>query len=269
LQSHFCCLLFPNRPTGIFRGFQLPVVAGGLKTKMSRKRATESEMTASSMKNTLRKERAKEASGMSKTGANVIGSKASARLSKRMYVNISGRVESGHIRGAEQLMCSYEFSYGSDWRLQGQMSAATCDSQYSTNVPTKSGATAVWNFPINATFTTTNIHGWPRLVVTICDHALVARGYGVVAIPPYAGHYIKYIPIFVPTASAPAQSFLGWLLNAPPEFRESKFTAQNDDREVTRVSSGGVVKVVLNVSTRGLAEFGFTEVSQIQGEIGM
>ena len=233
------------------------------------KKPSESEITASSMKNTLRRERAKEASGMSKTGANISGSKAAARLSKRMFVNISGRVESGHIRGAEQLMCSYEFSYGPDWRFQDQLVSTACDSQYSTNVPTKAGATAVWNFPINATFTTTNIHGWPRLVVTICDHALVARGYGVVAIPPFAGHYIKYLPIFVPTASAPAQSFLGWLLNAPPEFRESKFCAQNEDREVTRVSSSGIIKVCLNVSTRGMAEFGYTEVSQVQGEIGM
>lgn len=231
------------------------------------KKPTEAELTATSIKDKLRSERARGAAGKSTKGATVSGSKASERLAKHMYLNVAGRVESGHIRGATQLMCSYEFSYGPDWRLQDQPAVTTFDSQYSTNVPTKAGATAVWNFPIEATFTTTNIHGWPRLVITVCDHALVARGYGVLAIPPYAGHYIRYVPIFVPAASAPAQSFLSWLLNAPPEFRESKFAAQNDDREVTRVSSGGVVKVVLNVSTRGLAEFGYTEVSEVQSEI--
>ena len=234
--------------------------------KMSTKKKTEAEMTASSIKKKLRTERI---TGGSKNSATATGSAAAARLAKAMLVNVSGRVESGHIRGAEQLMCSYEFSYGPDWRLQDQPTSTTCDSQYSTNVPTRAGATAVWNFPINATFTSTNIHGWPRLVVTICDHQLVARGYGVCAIPPYPGHYIRYIPVFVPASSAPAQTFLGWLLNAPPEFRESKFTAQNDDREVTRVSSGGVVKVVINVTTRGMAEFGYSEVSETEGELGM
>jgi B9 domain-containing protein 1 len=235
----------------------------------TKKKQTESERTASAIKQKLRKERIRDGTGDSKTGANVTGSAAAARLAKVMYINIAGRVESGHIRGAEQLMCSYEFAYGPYWRLQDQPTSTTCDSQYSTNVPTRAGATAVWNFPINATFTTTNIHGWPRLVVTICDHQLVARGYGVCAIPPYPGHYIRYIPVFVPASSAPAQTFLGWLLNAPPEFRESKFTAQNDDREVTRVSSGGVVKVVLNVTTRGMSEFGYSEVSETEGELGM
>lgn len=46
------------------------------------------------------------------------------------------------------------------------------------------------------------------------------------------------------------------------QFRESRFTAQNDDREVTRVQSSGVVKVVLNVATQHFEKFGFTAVPE-------
>eukprot|EP00946_MAST-07B_sp_MAST-7B-sp1_P000014 g14.t1 len=224
----------------------------------------ESERTSKSIRSKLRSQRlAQSADGLreagSKSGADA-GS--TVKLANQLYMNVSGRVESAHIRGHDQLMCSYEFVYGPDWRLQDTPTSTTCDSQYSVNVPTRAGATSVWNFPLSATFTSTNVHGWPRLVITLCDNNLVARGYGVCYIPPYPGHYLRYIHIFTPLASAPVQDFLGWLLNAPPEFRESKFTAQNNDREVTRVQSSGVVKVVLNVATRNFEEFGYTSAPQ-------
>ena len=226
----------------------------------------DAEKTSKSIRSKLRSQRLKQSAESAVGGAARISESSNSvqartsnyQLASQLYLNVSGRVESAHIRGHEQLMCSYEFVFGPDWRLQESPTATTCDSQYSVNVPTRAGATSVWNFPISATFTTTNAYGWPRLVVTLCDNNLVARGYGVCVIPPYPGHYLRYIHIFTPLASAPVQDFLGWLLNAPPEFRESKFTAQNDDREVTRVQSSGVVKVVLNITTKNFDEYGFS-----------
>lgn len=178
---------------------------------------SEAAKTAQSIREKLRNQRVLDATGASKGGGPAAA--AATTTADVLHVNVSGRVESAHVRGHQQLMCSYEFVYGQDWRLQDTPTSTTCDSQYSVNVATRAGATAVWNFPLSATFTSTNVQGWPRLVITLCDQNLVARGYGVCLIPPYPGHYIRYAHVFVPLASAPIQDFLGWLLNAPPEVR--------------------------------------------------
>ena len=81
--------------------------------------------------------------------------------------------------------------------------------------------------------------------------------------PTRAGKYTRYVHMFAPIASSPLQEFLGWLLSAPAEFRDTKFAARNNDREVTRVKSHGIVKVTLNVTTKNMEHFGYTEGSTL------
>ena len=180
---------------------------------------------------------------------------------KNIYLHVTGQVQSGSFRGEEPLACTYDFSYGPDWRIQEGPALATNDSQYSINDHSrKSGATVVWNFPIAATFSTTNAYGWPRLVLTVQDNKKGnCVGYGAVLLPTRAGKYTRYVHMFAPIASSPLQEFLGWLLSAPAEFRDTKFAARNNDREVTRVKSHGIVKVTLNVTTKNMEHFGYTE----------
>ena len=132
-------------------------------------------------------------------------------------------------------------------------------SQYSVNETSRSGASVVWNFPISSTFSSTNAFGWPRLVLTVVDRTLTVRGYGAVLIPTTSGKHTRYVHMFAPVASSPLQEFLGWLVNAPAEFRDNKFPARSGDREVTRVKSGGVIKVTFNVTTKSMGYFGYTE----------
>ena len=174
-------------------------------------------------------------------------------------VNVSGQIESGLFRGYDSLACTYDFSYGPDWRIQDGPMLATNDSQYSVNETSRSGASVVWNFPISSTFSSTNAFGWPRLVLTVVDRTLTVRGYGAVLIPTTSGKHTRYVHMFAPVASSPLQEFLGWLVNAPAEFRDNKFPARSGDREVTRVKSGGVIKVTFNVTTKSMGYFGYTE----------
>jgi B9 domain-containing protein 1 len=181
---------------------------------------------------------------------------------RNILVNINGAVESGVFRGHRSLAVTYDFSYGPDWRIQEGPMLATNDSQYAANENERSGlggSSIVWNFPISSTFSTTNPFGWPRLVLTCVDKQLVVRGYGAVLVPTCAGKYTRYVHMFSPRASSPLQDFLGWLLNAPAEFRDTKFPARNGDREVTRVQSAGVIKVTFNVTTKHMKHFGYTE----------
>jgi len=46
-------------------------------------------------------------------------------------------------------------------------------------------------------------------------------------------------------------------MGSPPEFFNAKFTAQGRGREVTKVASAGTVKLVFNVATRGMGQWGY------------
>lgn len=135
----------------------------------------------------------------------------------------------------------------------------------SLNVPCHDGPTVVWNFPISATYSTTNPYGWPRLIITLTDGKNGNdRGYGSVLVPTIAGTHTRYVRMFTPLGSSPIQDFLGWLINSPPEFIRPAFVAEGADREVTRVQSSGIVKVTFIVNTKNLGTYGYTEGPQLK-----
>lgn len=111
-------------------------------------------------------------------------------------------------------------------------------------------------------FKSTNPFGWPRLVLSLYGlDALgrdVVRGYGSVAFPVMPGCAVREVPLFRPQSSSVMQQFVAWLTGSPPEYFDSKFVAQSDSREVTRVTSAGKVRVVLNIATHGMKQHGYT-----------
>jgi B9 domain-containing protein 1 len=54
------------------------------------------------------------------------------------------------------------------------------------------------------------------------------------------------------------QSFVSWFTGTYAEFYDSKFAAQANNREMTRVKSTGVVKVKFSVLTRGMTALGYS-----------
>ncbi len=51
--------------------------------------------------------------------------------------------------------------------------------------------------------------------------------------------------------------FLGWLLGSPAQFVDPRIIGGTDGREVVRVQSGGKVKVVFNVLSKGHKDFNY------------
>ncbi len=47
-------------------------------------------------------------------------------------------------------------------------------------------------------------------------------------------------------------------MGARPEFRDSRFPSKAEGRDVTRVSSFGCVKIVVDVTLQGMEELGYT-----------
>jgi B9 domain-containing protein 1 len=147
--------------------------------------------------------------------------------------------------------------------LDHGFSQVACRGSSSTSASGGSGSSSVvWNFPIDVTFKTTNAHGWPRLVVSVYSMDMlgrfVIRGYGSLLIPTVPGQYTRYIRTFAPASSSYLQAFLGWLTGNLPEFYDSRFVASSEGREVVRVQSTGIVRIRINVTTRGLASHGYT-----------
>ena len=111
--------------------------------------------------------------------------------------------------------------------------------------------TIVWNFPVDATFQTTEPFGWPQLSLQLQGPDFmgrdVSRGYGACYVPTQAGHHEMYVQMFAPMSSSTFQSIQSTMMGTPPEFNNPKFATTGEARSVTRVRSLGTVKVVMDV----------------------
>ena len=128
------------------------------------------------------------------------------------YVMCSGQIESAEFYGVDNLYCKYTFYYGQHWTPVAGVETAV--SQISRKGREQS-TVVTWNFPIEVTFRATNAHGWPRLVLSIYSIDMfgrdVVRGYGSIAIPPFAGQYVRYCRVFKPRPASALQSVLAWV----------------------------------------------------------
>ena len=65
--------------------------------------------------------------------------------------------------------------------------------------------------------------------------------------------------MFKPCSSSWWQQLTSWFFGNQLEFYDSKFVGQSENRDVTRVESTGICKVNLNMISKGMVEFGFTD----------
>lgn len=108
----------------------------------------------------------------------------------------------------------------------------------------------VWNFPVEATFKSTNAYGWPRIAISVsaevekskaataqnlktalcCVSQVygvdmlgrdVVQGYGGVLVPPIAGYHELDVAMYAPLASSPLAQFTSWLTGNAPEVSAS------------------------------------------------
>ncbi|EGB06642.1 hypothetical protein AURANDRAFT_28991 [Aureococcus anophagefferens] len=173
------------------------------------------------------------------------------------FVVVNGQVESGEFPD-DDLYVRYGFSFGPDWTVVDGIETGL--SQIARKAPGVDQS-VVWNFPVDISFKSTNAHGWPRMSISVYGvdglGRDVVRGYGSVLIPPFPGGYDRYIHTYVPVPSSLWQRFVSWFTGTYAEFYDSKFVAQGENREVTRVESTGVVKVKFDVLTRGMETLGY------------
>lgn len=175
------------------------------------------------------------------------------------YVMTTGQVESCQMSGSDHLYCRYSFAFGSDWSFANGVENGM--SQIAVASPSPKSQ-FVWNYPIDITLHSTNVHGWPQIVFSVYGlnwfgRPDVIKGYGSCNVPTVPGRHVRYVRLYTPVSSSYCQQFTAWLTCTPPEFFETKFIVQGKGREVTRVKSNGVIKVVLNVTTKQMTDWGY------------
>jgi len=116
----------------------------------------------------------------------------------------------------------------------------------------------VWNFPIDISFRTSNISGWPRVAIVVRDEQRSLVGYGSMYVPTKPGSCVRYCKLFAPLASTSLGQFIGSATSELPEFYDMRFTTACKGREAARVVSAGVVKVMLNVRITGKEDLGYS-----------
>ncbi|KAJ3360094.1 B9 domain-containing protein 1 [Allomyces javanicus] len=122
-------------------------------------------------------------------------------------------------------------------------------------------AAVVWNCAVHMAWKTTNVFGWPQVVVAVYGIDFAGRdvlvGYATVRVPRHPGRHVLYAPLFAPLASSPLNQFLSWITGRRPEFVDPFLVARSEGRQVTRVRSNGTVKLVLDVFLKDMEKFGY------------
>jgi len=177
------------------------------------------------------------------------------------FVMATGQVESAVFQGGyDNLYCRYSFNFGNDWGIIHGVDTGL--SQIARKDQGSQDQSVTWNFPIDLTFKATNAFGWPRLAISVYGvdgmGRDVVRGYGSLLMPTTPGQHVRYVHTYTPISSSILQRFMAWVSGTHPEFFDSKFVAQGEGREVTRVTNTGVVKVTVNIMTKGMESFGYS-----------
>lgn len=135
------------------------------------------------------------------------------------------QIESGSFADADHIYCAYSFSYGVDWKLISGLESGL--SQTATKSAMFTAQDLVFNFPIDATFKSTNVFGWPRLAISVYGIDFlgrdVARGYASVMVPLTTGDHMLEVNTYVPLASSLFNEWASWMMGNPPEVFPPSF----------------------------------------------
>ncbi|CAG9330564.1 unnamed protein product [Blepharisma stoltei] len=176
------------------------------------------------------------------------------------YINVSGQIEYADFQGVDSLFMKYDFVAGPEWQIiYGQKSGGSQTAYKARG----SNRRLVWNFPFNLGFRSTNLKGWPQLIITCIGGDFLGRevikGYGNGHIPTQPGRHERTLYMYRPKSSSILVNFIGALKGKLAELIDPPSTlGMADGREVTRMESGGSVKIVFQVSQTNMEKFGYS-----------
>mmetsp|Transcript_32536 Transcript_32536/g.76634 ORF Transcript_32536/g.76634 Transcript_32536/m.76634 type:complete len:107 (-) Transcript_32536:456-776(-) len=79
-------------------------------------------------------------------------------------VHVMGQIESAFFPTEDNLYCNFCLQRGPDWQVVAGVEEGITQV---ASVPPGSMAKVVWNFPLEMTLKSTNVYGWPQLVLSV------------------------------------------------------------------------------------------------------
>ncbi|XP_028028009.1 B9 domain-containing protein 1 [Bombyx mandarina] len=178
----------------------------------------------------------------------------------KFLVSFSGQIEHVTFPSGifdEYLYIQYEVVWGPDWEPITGLPSGT--SQLSR--PGINPERVVINMPIEMTFGSTNVYGWPRLVITVKARNFITgdtlRGYAVVLLPPTAGRRRVTSPLLRPKPATVLGEWVAWLTGRYPELNDPKMLADGKDNYMLRTQSSGTVMVSAAMVSKDLRKLGY------------
>mmetsp|Transcript_44179 Transcript_44179/g.140597 ORF Transcript_44179/g.140597 Transcript_44179/m.140597 type:complete len:205 (+) Transcript_44179:202-816(+) len=176
-------------------------------------------------------------------------------------VMATGQLESADMPGVDNAYCKYSIVHGEDWRIiEGVEDGIT---QVTRKSPSNPDSNLVWNFPLDITYKSTNPFGWPQMCLGIYGidglGRDVIKGYGCIHLPTAPGSYTLRVRLYRPISSSLLQQWSSWFTGMAAEFTDPKFPARGEGREVTRVTSTGTAFIKVNILTKDMGVFGYSE----------
>lgn len=168
-------------------------------------------------------------------------------------LSVSGQIE--YIEALSEAgscwYCKYEMVSGPDWKLISGL-----DSGLSQNVQViKNGENITLNFPIETIFKSTNVYGWPQIVLSVYRNATL-EGYGRMHVPISVGLHSEKVSMAKPISS----TFFGQLASYwgyQPELLQPKILATTAGNSAIRMVTTGNIQVTFNIMSQGFSHLGY------------
>jgi len=171
---------------------------------------------------------------------------------------VTGQIEHAQIPSCDNAYCKYQVVHGEDWKFVAGLEDGITQVTRRSSGPDDS---MVWNFPLDLTYNSTNVFGWPQIILTVYSVSAAGMeqiiGYGCQHIPTCPGRYTQKLRLFRPQSASLMQSFLHAMRGTTPDFADPKFPSYGEGREVTRVVSCGHAVLKLNILTKDMEQFGY------------
>ena len=171
----------------------------------------------------------------------------------------SGQLEGAEIPNRDNAYCKFMFVSGDDWTfVDGVEEGVTQVTRKTSGVDER----LVWNFPVDATFKSTNAFGWPQIVLSVYGIDAfgrdVVRGYGAVHLPMQPGNHTVKVRLYRPVSASLLQQFFGWLTGLPAEYADPAFPAKGGPgKHLTRVQGAGFATLNVHCVQRDVSLFGY------------
>ncbi|XP_050346567.1 B9 domain-containing protein 1 [Nymphalis io] len=163
----------------------------------------------------------------------------------------------------EQLYIQYEVVWGLDWDPISGLFTGTSQMARSGRDPEK----VIFNMPVEMVLGSTNVFGWPQLVVTVRAKNFFSGdtlcGYALFLLPPVAGTHEITSPLVKPRSATMLGEWLTWLTGRQPELADPRMLATGKENYLLRTESYGHVRLKMTMVSKDLRKLGYDNMAPV------